>query len=282
MRENIIALRVRNAHLERGLASKPARTAIRHIRTELTRRGLVAGAREEILHDSLLMLAEVEAAGGDPVEALLGTANVSSFEREIEAFCGEVASECPRLPTALVVLRFFALMLVALSAVFAVHLAYRVGSKPPGGWLPWYMVNLRFVDGRMLEFEVVALPIIYLAVQALSSAVRRNPWPHALPAVATPVLFGLIVGVLTAVGPIELPGGFVLYNPLLPDALFPILERWMIEGIPMMGPFAQSVGTIDYPWMSINIFLGFAAIAAMALVGLAVVYSIERRQATSI
>lgn len=106
MRENIIALRVRNAHLERGLASKPARTAIRHIRTELTRRGLVAGAREEILHDSLLMLAEVEAAGGDPVEALLGTANVSSFEREIEAFCGEVASECPRLPTALVVLRF--------------------------------------------------------------------------------------------------------------------------------------------------------------------------------
>ena len=34
--------------------------------------------------------------------------------------------------------------------------------------------------------------------------------------------------------------------------------------------------------MSINIFLGFAAIAAMALVGLAVVYSIERRQATSI
>ena len=45
----------------------------------------------------------------------------------------------------------------------------------------------------------------------------------------------------------------------------------MIEGIPMMGPFAQSVGTIDYPWMSINIFLGFAAIAAMALVGLAAV-----------
>lgn len=99
----------------------------------------MAGAREEILHDSLLMLAEVEAAGGDPVEALLGTANVSSFEREIEAFCGEVASECPRLPTALVVLRFFALMLVALSAVLAVHLAYRVGSKPrevgcPGTW----------------------------------------------------------------------------------------------------------------------------------------------------
>ena len=212
----------------------------------------------------------------------MGTANVSSFDREIEVFCSEVASECPRLPTALVVLRFFALLLVSLSAVLAVHLAYRVGSRPPGGWLPWYMVNLRFVDGRMLEFEVVVLPIIYLAVQALSSAVRRNPWPHALPAVAAPALFGLIVGMLTAVGPIELPGGFVLYNPLLPDALFPILERWMIEGIPMTGPFAQSIGTIDYPWMSIKIFLGFAAIAAMALVGLAVVYCVERRRATSI
>lgn len=275
MRENIIALRVRNARLERSLASKPARTAVRRIRTELTRRGLVTVQREEILHDSLLMLAECEAAGGDPIEALLGTANVSSFDCAIEAFCGEVASECPRLPTALVVVRFFALLIVALSAVLAVHLAYRVGSRTPGGWLPWYMVNLRFVDGRMLEFEVVVLPIIYLTVQALSSAVRRNPWPHALPAVATPVLFGLIVGMLTAVGPIELPGGFVLYNPLLPDALFPIMERWMIEGIPMMGPFAQSIGTIDYPWVSINIFLGFAAIAVMALVGLAAAYSIE-------
>lgn len=275
MRENIIALRVRNARLERNLASKAARTAIRRIRTELTRRGLGAGVRERILHDSLLTLAEVEAVGGDPIEALLGTADVSSFDRAIEGFCSEVASECPRLPTALVVLRFLALLLVVLSAVVAVHLAYRVGSRTPGGWLPWYKTTLRYVDYRMFEFEIVVVPLIYLAVQAISSAVRRNPWPHALPAVATPVLFGLIVGVLTAVGPIELPGGFVLYNPLLPDALFPILERWMIEGIPMMGPFAQSIGTIDYPWMSINIFLGFAAIGLLALASLAVVYFIE-------
>lgn len=277
MRETIITLRVRNAKLECALASKSARNAIRRIRTELARRGLTTAQREGILHDNLLMLAECESSGGDPVEMLLGTANVSSFDAAINAFCDGVAPECPRLPTALVVVRFFALMLVALAVVLAAHLAYRVGSKPPGGWLPWYMVNLRYVDYRMFEFEFTVVPLIYLGAQILSSLVRRNPWPHAFPAVATPVLFGLFVGAITVFGPVELPNGFVIYNPLFPDALFPIIERWMVEGIPMAGPAVQGVGTIDYPWVSINTLLGFAAIATVAAMGLGVVYLIESR-----
>lgn len=277
MRENIITLRVRNAKLERALASKPARNAIRRIRTELTRRGLNMVQREGILHDSLLLVAECEAVGGDPIEALLGTSNVSSYDTAIDSFCDGVASECSRLPTALVIMRFLALLVVALSAVLAVHLAYRVGCRAPGGWLPRYMVNLRYVDYRMLEFEFTVVPLIFLAVQVVSSAVRRNPWPHALPAVAAPLLFGIFVGVLTLAAPIELPNGFVLYNPLLPDALFPILERWVMEGFPNLGLGAQSIGTVDYPWVSINTFLGFATIAAVVLAALGVVCLIESR-----
>lgn len=106
MRENIITLRVRNAKLERALASKSARNAIRRIRTELTRRGLNMAQREGILHDSLLLVAECEAVGGDPIEALLGTSNVSSYDTAIDSFCDGVASECSRLPTALVIMRF--------------------------------------------------------------------------------------------------------------------------------------------------------------------------------
>lgn len=105
MRETIITLRVRNAKLECALASKSAQNAIRRIRTELTRRGLTTAQREGILHDNLLMLAECESSGGDPVEMLLGTASVSSFDAAINAFCDGVAPECPRLPTALVVVR---------------------------------------------------------------------------------------------------------------------------------------------------------------------------------
>ena len=128
MRENIITLRVRNARLERGLASRPARTAIRRHphRVDVAAGSWRACGRRFCTTACLCWRKSRRLA--DPVEALLGTANVSSFDRAIEAFCGEVASECPRLPTALVVLRFCP-VLVALSAVLAVHLAYRVGSR---------------------------------------------------------------------------------------------------------------------------------------------------------
>lgn len=275
MCENIISLRVRNAKLELRLASKPAQRAIRRIRTELARRGLTAAQREGILHDNLLMLMEAEAAGGDPVEVLLGTTDVSSFDAAIDAFCDNVASECPHLPTALVVVRFCALLLVALAVVLAAHLAYRVGSRTPGGWLPWYLVNLRYVDSLMLKFEFTVVPLVFLVVQIAASLVRRNPWPHALPAVATPALFGLAVGTLSVAGPIELPGGFVIYNPLAPDSLLPLMRKWLDEGLPCMSVFTSPVGTIDYPWVSINIFLGFAVLAAAALVGFGIIYLIE-------
>lgn len=277
MRETIIILRVRNAKLECALASKSARNAIRRIRTELARRGLTTAQREGILHDNLLMLAECESSGGDPVEILLGTANVSSFDAAINAFCDGVAPECPRLPTALVVVRFFALMLVALAVVLAAHLAYRVGSKPPGGWLPWYMVNLRTFDMLMFNMEVVLVATVFLIVQIVSARARRNPWPHALPAVAAPLLHALLMWYTSVVGVITLPGGVIIFNPLVLDSIAPIVQAQASMRAMFPGEFGSVVYTSDQPWMNVNYLILFAVIAIVLVLSALVVYLIESR-----
>lgn len=237
MFENIIALRVRNARLERGLASVPARRTIRRIRTELAHRGLTTVQRETVLHDSLLMLAECEAAGGDPLELLLGTTDVSAYESAIASFCDEVGVECPRLPVALTIVRFCALLVVALGVVLAAHLVFRLLNKPPGGWLPWYEVNVRMQDLTMLDLEFKLVPIMFLAAQIFSSLLRKNPWPHALPAVITPAAFAVFMAGLTAAGVVMLPGGIVLFNPLVPDVLVTEFARWSMSGDYPLGFF---------------------------------------------
>lgn len=275
MRENLITLRLRNARLERELASRQARRTIRRIRTELARRGLTFGQRESVLHDSLLMLAESEAAGADPIEVLLGTNDVSVYDAAVQALCDGVAEECPRLPVALVVIRFFALMLVSLAVVFAGHLAFRLASAPPGGWLSFYMVNLRTTDMSMLKFECTLVPVLFLILQIISSLMPRNPWPHALPAVATPVVFGVMLFICDTVGPFVLPGEGALYNPLHPEALKSLESTWSLS--PAFGAPVDVLFIGDDPWMNVNYFLVFAGIIALALIGLGITYLIERR-----
>lgn len=279
MFENIIALRARNARLERGLVSAPARRTICRIRTELAHRGLTTVQRETVLHDSLLMLAECEAAGGDPLELLLGTTDVSAYEAAVTSFCDEVTAECPRLSVALTIVRFCALLVVALGVVLAAHLVFRLLNKPPGGWLPWYEVNLRAQDSTMLDFEFKVVPIIFLLVQILSSLLRKNPWPHALPAMATPVVFAVFLAGLTAVGVVMLPGGIALYNPLMPEVIAEAFVRWPVSGdyphsffaTPFTIPFYSS----DTPWVNANVIVLFMGAALLIAAALGVVYLIE-------
>lgn len=275
MFENIIALRVRNARLERGLVSAPTRRTIRRIRTELAHRGLTTVQRETVLHDSLLMLAECEGMGGDSLELLLGTTDVSAYDSAISSFCDEVGAECPRLPVALTIVRFCALLVLALGVVLAAHLVFRLMHKPPGGWLPWYEVNLRMQDLTMLDLECKLVPIVFLAAQIFSSLLRKNPWPHALPAVIAPVAFAVLMAGVTAAGVVMLPGGIALFNPLVPDALAKAFERWSASGAYPLGFFAEPIYSSDAPWVNANIFLLFAGVLAMIALAAGVVYVIE-------
>lgn len=179
MRENIVALRIENAKLERSLVSRPARRAVRRIRAELARRGLTTAQREHVLHDSLLMLAEGEASGTDPIEMLLGVKSVSEYDAAITSFCDDVAAECPRLPVPLTVLRFFATMLVVLGAVMGVHLIW-VFARPVHGWLDPALVRLTNLDEALLTLELVSVPVFVLFAQVISSAIPRNPVPRGL------------------------------------------------------------------------------------------------------
>ena len=177
MRENIVALRIENAKLEHSLVSRPARRAVRRIRAELARRGLTTAQREHVLHDSLLMLAEGEASGTDPIEMLLGTKSVSEYDAAITSFCDDVAAECPRLPVPLTVLRFFAIMLVVLGAVMGAHLIWAF-SRPVHGWLDPALVRLTSLDEVLLTLELVSVPVFVLLAQVVSSAIPRNPAPR--------------------------------------------------------------------------------------------------------
>lgn len=273
-RENLISIRVRNAQLECALASASARCAVRRIRTGLSRRGLTTAQREEALHDTLLMMAEVEAAGADPVEALLGDANVSAFDAGIESYCDGVAGECPLLPTALVIVRFCALMLVALAIVLGSHLAYRIAMDPPGGWLPFYNIDLRMADISMLRLEVLLVPALFLAAQIVSSLIPRNPWIHALPVIVTPVLFFVLLMLVTD-SPTMFPGGLALYNPLDADSLA-ILQRQLFDSAVVSEEgilFVSNEGV----WFIANRFALMGGVVAMAVAGLAITYLIERR-----
>lgn len=276
MFENIIALRVRNARLERGLVSAPARRTIRRIRTELAHRGLTTVQRETVLHDSLLMLAECEGVGGDPLELLLGTTDVSACDSAVASFCDEVGAECPRLPVALTIVRFCALLVLALGVVLAAHLVFRLMHKPPGGWLPWYEVNLRMQDLTMLDLECKLVPIMFLAAQIFSSLVCKNPWPHALPAVITPVVFAVFMAGLTAAGVVTLPGGGYrpIQSPRARHARYRVCAMVDVGGLPAR-LFAEPIYSSDAPWVNANIFLLFAGVLAMIALAAGVVYAIE-------
>lgn len=261
-RENLLSIRIRNARLEGGLESASARRVARRIRTGLARRGLTMAQREGVLHDMLLMMVEAEAAGGDPVQALLGDADAAAADVDIEAYCDSIAAECSRLPTALVVIRFFALMVLALAAVLAVHLAWRLGRYQ--GWLPWPEVSLRTLDSALLVLECMLVPVIFTAAQAVSSAIRRNPWPHALPAVVTPPLFALALQGIASTTSLFVPNGLWAFDP----SAMSVVTNFM---------GALALGISDSPWVIVNRFALIAGVLAPAVVAAAVIYAIERR-----
>ena len=180
---------------------------------------------------------------------------------------------------ALTIVRFCALLVLALGVVLAAHVVFRLMHKPPGGWLPWYEVNLRVQDLTMLDLECKLVPIMFLAAQIFSSLVRKNPWPHALPAVITPVVFAVFMAGLTAAGVVMLPGGIVLFNPLVPDVLVTEFVRWSMLGDYPLGFFAGSIYSSDAPWVNANIFLLFAGVLALIALAVGVVYAIESHRA---
>lgn len=263
MRENLLTLRLRNARLERGLGSRPARRAVRRIRAELGRRGLTAAQCERVLHDNLLMLAECEEAGGDAIEALLGTASVSEYDAAITSFCEGVAAECPRLPVPLVIVRFFALLLVALGVVMGVHLV-EILARPAYGWLDPSLVSLTNLDAARLVIELVSVPVVVLLAQLVSSALPRNPASKTLVVVLALVLFALEMAFLRHQTLLFSPNGFWAFD-MASGVLFSNL----------MG--ALAVGTSVATWMAVSRAGAAAFVLVLLAVGVGTVYLIERR-----
>ena len=272
-RESLLVLRTGNVRLEHGIASKPARRAIRRIRAGLTRRGLTTAQREEALRDTLLIMGDAEAAGEDPMKMLLGDGTAIAHETGIEAYCDNVAEECPRLPMALAIIRFFALMAVALSIVLALHLAYRIVIDQPFGWLPFYDIDLRFADAVMLRQEILLVPVLFLVLQILSSLIPRNSWPRALPVVTAPALF-LVVMMIVTDAPVLIPGGFALYNPLASGSI-DALQRLIGESLAPFGTGMLLFSSEEGLWVIANRFVLMGGIAALGGIGLGITYFIE-------
>lgn len=263
MRENLLTLRLRNARLERELGSRPARRAVRRIRAELGRRGLTAAQCERVLHDNLLMLAECEEAGGDAVEALLGTTSVSEYDAAIASFCEGVAAECPRLPVPLVIVRFFALLLVVLGVVMGAHLV-EILARPAYGWLDPSLVSLTNLDAARLSIELLSVPVAVMIAQLISSVIPRNPARKTLVVVLALVLFALEMAFLRHQTLLFSQNGFWAFD-MASGAIFSNL----------MG--ALAVGTSVVTWMAVSRVGAVAVVLAMLVVGAGTVYLIEQR-----
>lgn len=81
----------------------------------------------------------------------------------------------------------------------------------------------------------------------------------------------------SVVGVITLPGGVIIFNPLVLDSIAPIVQAQASMRAMFPGEFGSVVYTSDQPWMNVNYLILFAVIAIVLVLSALVVYLIESR-----
>ena len=254
MTDNLISARLRNRKLERALHSPKARKTARRLRRALACRGVSCADREALLYDTLLAMGESESRGLDAVAALLGL-------QTVEQCADGMAAACGTLPRWAVSARLLALLALSWTIFALMQLVYRcAASLASGSWLEFPLVGLRTSDVFSVSRAVVPLALLLALGLTIARRVRGLPGPHALPAVAAPIVLQLVTAFGAPVGPLDRVRLYL-------GSLF---------GDPGAG---YTILLSDHPYDVVNAAVIAAVLLVLLLAALSIWHAVERRHA---